>query len=242
MKTINMQPTDTVRQIAVKVPGATRVFQRLGIDFCCGGGASLEEACIKAGLNSVEVLRSLEHEASSRSEPPQEFQSLTELVAYIVDGHHGFTRREIERIDALLDKVCSVHGENHRELWRVRELFRELVADLLLHMQKEERVLFPYIIRLEEYAKANRVMTPPPFMTVRNPIQVMSREHDNAGELLRSLRKAASGYMPPADACTSFRALFSALLEFEQDLHQHIHLENNILFPRAIELEAAVTT
>lgn len=240
-----MQPTSTVGQIALETPGATRVFERLGIDYCCGGKTSLASACAAAGLAPDDVLSRIEREATSagQSEGLTDFRSATlaELVTHIVERHHAFTRNEIERLDALLDKVCSAHGARHPELSRVRDLFRELAAELAPHMLKEERVLFPHIVRLEEAARAGLPAAPPPFVTVRNPVRVMSSEHHNAGELLRSIRRLSGDFIVPADGCISYRTLYGALEEFERDLHQHIHLENNVLFPRAVELESSMT-
>jgi regulator of cell morphogenesis and NO signaling len=138
---------------------------------------------------------------------------------------------------ALLGKVCSVHGGNHPEVLRIRAAFDGLAQELTTHMMKEEMVLFPYIARMEESVTAHEPVLPPPFGSVQNPVAMMRHEHDNAGEALREMRRISSGYTPPPDACISYRTLYQALAEFEADLHQHIHLENNILFPRAIEME-----
>jgi len=151
-----------------------------------------------------------------------------------------FTRTEIARLRGLLAKVCTKHGELHLELEPLRMLFDKLSAELEPHMFKEERVLFPYIIALENAVANRRPLLRPPFGTVANPIRMMMMEHDNAGHLLKEMRQLTFYYTPPADACMSYRALYQALDEFEKDLHEHIHLENNILFPRAAELEASV--
>jgi regulator of cell morphogenesis and NO signaling len=164
---------------------------------------------------------------------------LTELIKHILDKHHVFTKEEMTRLDALVEKVCSVHGQNHPELLRVKTLFQSLCEDLKPHMFKEEQVLFPYIIRLEEAASQKQKLAAPPFVTVRNPVRMMMLEHDTAGDLLRELRGATTNYTTPSDACISYRTLYQALEAFEQDQHQHIHLENNILFPRAVEMESA---
>jgi len=137
----------------------------------------------------------------------------------------------------LFEKVCSVHGKNHPELLRIQATFAGLAQELTMHMMKEEMVLFPYVVRMEEAVMQKEPVLPAPFGTVQNPVSMMMHEHDSAGEALRVMRKASGGYMPPADACASYQTLYRALVEFEADLHQHIHLENNILFPRAIEME-----
>jgi regulator of cell morphogenesis and NO signaling len=158
-----------------------------------------------------------------------------------VEKHHTFTRQELARLEALLVKVCGVHGQNHPELFRIQEQFQELNRDLEPHMLKEERVLFPYIIQMEEAAKNNRPNVVPPFGTVRNPVKVMMAEHDAAGDILREMRELSSDYTVPEDACISYQTLYGALAALEADLHQHIHLENNILFPRAAEMEASLS-
>ena len=161
------------------------------------------------------------------------------MVAYIVTRHHGFTREELVRLSELLEKVCSVHGENHPELRRLHTIFQELKNELTGHMSKEEQILFPYIENLEAAVARGEPAPTPVFGTVRNPIRMMIQEHDDAGQALRGLREASSNYQVPADGCVTFRTLYQALEEFEKDLHQHIHLENNILFPRAADLEAS---
>ena len=151
----------------------------------------------------------------------------------------SYTREEIARLGPLFDKVCSVHGKNHPELLRLRETFSGLAEELTTHLMKEEMVLFPYIVRMEEAVVAKEPVLPPPFGSVRNPVAMMMSEHDGAGNALRSMRQIGNGYAAPADACISFQTLYQALAAFEADLHQHIHLENNMLFPRAIEMEQA---
>jgi regulator of cell morphogenesis and NO signaling len=165
--------------------------------------------------------------------------SLTALMTYIVERHHNFTRQEMERLSALLEKVCSVHGGHHPELLEVKRLFQELCHELTPHMCKEEQILFPYIKAMEAAAPPQRALSPPPFGTVRQPVRMMSLEHEKAGDILQRLRAATAEYTVPADGCISYQTLYQALAAFETDLHQHIHLENNILFPRAVKMEDA---
>lgn len=233
----------TVREYAVETPGATRVFEKLKIDYCCGGGRSLGDACVAAGVDLEEVERLLETAGDQQPEPPAGLQSgtLSELIDYILEKHHTFTRDEMERITALADKVATKHGGNHPELLKVRDLFAQLCEDLRPHMFKEEMVLFPYIKQLEQATAAGRPAPYAPFGTVANPVRMMMLEHDAAGELLRELRAASVDYTAPADGCVSYQTLYRALEEFEADLHQHIHLENNVLFPRAAELEKGLS-
>jgi regulator of cell morphogenesis and NO signaling len=164
---------------------------------------------------------------------------LSDLVAHIRSTHHKYTREELARLAPLLEKVCSVHGKNHPELLQVRTSFQDLSKELTIHMMKEEMVLFPYIVRMEESVLQREPVLPPPFGSVKNPVSMMEHEHDSAGNALRTMREASCGYTPPGDACISYQTLYKALSEFEADLHQHIHLENNILFPRAIAMEQA---
>ncbi len=225
--------TKTIREIAVENPAATRVFERYGLDYCCGGHKSLAEACADARLPMEEVVRSLEQAAPAPAAARDwKTATLTELANHIVDTHHAYIKSESPRMAALLAKVVRVHGQNHPELLKVQEAFLGLAGELESHMMKEEQILFPYIIQLDGgYAGECR------FGTVRNPIQMMTMEHDNAGQLLREIRETTSNFSTPPDACVSYQTLYRALLEFEADLHQHIHLENNILHPRAIAME-----
>lgn len=245
---MNVDTTKTVRQMALSIPAATRVFEKLGIDYCCGGNKSLEQACGEAHLQVQQVLASLEsatasaqcrQEHSSGPVQQEDWQNapLTDLIAHIKNTHHKYVKEETARLGPLFDKVCSAHGRKHAELLELRAGFRALAHELLMHMMKEEMVLFPYVERMEEAVIAGEPILPAPFGTVNNPVASMVHEHDSAGELLRSMRHLSDGYNAPEGACTSYKTLYSALAEFERDLHQHIHLENNILFPRAIEME-----
>ena len=233
----------TVGDLALENPAATRVFEKLGIDYCCGGGQTLEQACQAAHVSINQVADSLTaaSQAASASALGRNWQAetLSELLAHIQSTHHVYTREEIARLGPLFDKVCSVHGRNHPELLRLREIFSGLAEELTTHLMKEEMVLFPYILRMEEAVVAKEPVLPPPFGSVRNPVAMMMSEHEGAGNALRDMRQIAHGYAAPADACISFQTLYQALAAFEADLHQHIHLENNVLFPRAIEMEQA---
>jgi regulator of cell morphogenesis and NO signaling len=237
------ESTKTVREYALEIPAATRIFEKLGIDYCCGGGKSLPDACTAAGVSVVEVLDSLNADPKSvATSAAEDWQALSqaELITHIVDKHHAFTREELVRLDALLTKVSGVHGQNHPELFQIQDQFGKLRGELEPHMLKEESVLFPYIVRMEEAAAANQTLPPPPFRTVQNPVRVMMAEHDAAGYILGKMREASSNYAVPPDGCISYKTLYSALAVLEVDLHQHIHLENNILFPRAVELECSI--
>ena len=238
---MSVSTAKTVREVAVEFPEATRIFERFGIDYCCGGNKSLKDACAASHLSVDQVLDSLEvAEQTARAKQTDrnwQTEPLADLVAHITRTHHKYTREEIARLRPLFDKVSSVHGKNHPELQQVRASFQEVAQELTPHMMKEEMMLFPYIVRMEEAVIQKEPILPPPFGTVQNPVAMMMREHDSAGDALRAMRQASAGYTPPGDACISYQTLYKALAAFETDLHQHIHLENNILFPRAIEME-----
>jgi len=231
----------TVREIAVENPAATRVFEKFGIDYCCGGSQPFEQACAKAGVEAEEVLDSIEIEEETARAARQvhdwQGEPLSNLVAHIKDTHHKYTREEIARLGTLLEKVCAVHGKNHPELYEIQTTFSGLSQELTMHMMKEEMMLFPYIVRMEEAVIQKEPVLPAPFGTVQNPVAMMEHEHDSAGNALRAMRKASNNFFAPADACVSYQTLYKALDAFEADLHQHIHLENNMLFPRAIAME-----
>lgn len=236
----------TVSEIATQMPHATRLLERLKIDYCCGGNLPLTEACNSAGLNVDEVIGMLEAETGNdvSEKGAVDFQkfSLSELITHILRTHHVFTKQELTRLTFLTQKVISAHGENHPELHKVGALFDQLCADLTPHMFKEEQILFPYMLELASASLANRRAPFAPFGTVNNPIRMMMKEHDTAGQILRELRTVTADYATPSDGCISYRTLYEALDALESDLHQHIHLENNILFPRAIELERQLTS
>ena len=165
-------------------------------------------------------------------------QLLVDLITHITRTHHVFVREECPRIQALAEKVVSVHGKNHPELLQVQETFSALAEELSVHLMKEEQVLFPYVVRMEESVLAGEPVPPAMFGTVVNPVRMMMQEHDGAGDALRSLRSITGNYAVPEDVCISYKTLYQALQGFESDLHRHIHLENNILFPRAVAMEA----
>ena len=233
--------TKTVGELAVEIPNATREFEKLGIDYCCGGSRTLGEACAEAKISVDEALdrlqKSMTAAAPSASQDWQN-QPLADLIEHITSTHHVFVREECPRIEALAAKVVSVHGKNHPDLLQVQELFAELAEELRVHLMKEEQVLFPYVSRMEESVLSGEPVPPAPFGPVVNPVRMMMQEHDGAGDVLRSLRTVTKDYTLPQDACISYRTLYQALQGFEADLHQHIHLENNILFPRAVAMEA----
>lgn len=229
----------TVKEIALSNPGARRVLEDAGVDYCCGGGKSLQDACLHAGVATEDLLELLR--ASHASILPGDRQwlhaPLAELTLHIRNRHHQCVREAIPRVRALLARVRERHGSKHPEISEIEKHFDEIASEMTAHMQKEEQILFPYIDALERATSQNKPVERPFFQTVRNPIRAMMKEHDSAGDLIGRIRTASNAYMPPADACTTFRAAYQELQQFEKDLRLHVHLENNILFPRAIELE-----
>jgi regulator of cell morphogenesis and NO signaling len=239
---MNLGPTTTVREFATSIPNATRLFEQLGIDYCCGGNRSLSDACARAGLPLATVLQRLEEGESDQKQrssvaPQVEAAGLTALVDHIVARHHGYVKQEIPRLQQLLKKVVAVHGGGHPELVVIQQNFQALAAEMTSHMMKEENILFPYIVEPELDLQQGRAPRRPMFGTIAKPIQMMELEHESSGDALKKMREASSGYTAPENACFSYRTLYAALIEFEADMHQHIHLENNILFPRAVEME-----
>jgi regulator of cell morphogenesis and NO signaling len=239
---MQLDATRTVRDLATEIPNATRIFENFGIDYCCGGNKPLRDACRQANISVEQVLRSLEGENATVAEaaaldPQFKNTSPTDLIAYILARHHGYVNQEIPRLKQLFYKVVAVHGVGHPELAAVERTFSGLANELTAHMMKEEMVLFPYIEMLEHARRLGESAPVAPFGSISNPVHMMELEHASAGKALVEMRTLTSDYTPPESACFSYRTLYSALKEFEADLHQHVHLENNILFPRAIDLE-----
>jgi regulator of cell morphogenesis and NO signaling len=220
----------TVGDLVVEKPGRSRVFAKLGIDFCCGGKKTLVEVCREKALDPAVVLAQLEEQAGPEGRTPWAEAPLADLVDHVERTHHAFTREELPRLQGLLDKVARVHGERHPNMVEVARIFGVFASEMLLHMTKEERVLFPAI----RAVAGGRPAGIDPAM----PIRVMSREHDEAGEQLRQMRELTRDYALPDGACNTFRAALAGLEEIEADMHQHVHLENNLMFPRALALGA----
>jgi regulator of cell morphogenesis and NO signaling len=235
MNDVNL--SSAVGQLVAETPGAARVFEQFGIDYCCGGKERLEQACVRRGIDAKAVVAALQaarSEGGGAEQTDWNTMALSELIAHIVATHHAYLRRELPHLAGLCDKVVQVHGVKHAELTRCEEVLGGLRAELEAHMTKEEQILFPMIQNME----AARAPVFAGCGSMANPIRVMEMEHDSAGEALASLRELTGGYHPPADACASYEALLAGLSRLEADLHQHIHKENNILFPRALRMEA----
>jgi len=232
----------TIRDIVAGDFRAAAVFQRRGIDFCCRGDRSIEDACRKSGTSAEEVLRDLNEVTASARDGGPRFNSwdLGMLVSYIVSNHHAFVRQAMPALLAHTAKVAAVHGDQHPELREVAGLFERVADEMTSHMGKEEQILFPYIVALAHAAGDAAPAPSAPFATVRNPIRMMEAEHESAGNAMARIRELTSGYAIPPDACTTYRVCLQELEEFERDLHEHVHLENNILFPKAARIEAEI--
>ncbi len=228
-----MSDTPTLADLVTATPGAARVLERHHLDFCCGGGRSLTAACEDAGIDAEALLAEIDALAPD-GEADWTSMGVGELVDHIEAVHHAYLHEEMPQLSALAAKVQAVHGERHPELMYATAAYEALRADLLPHLLKEERVLFPMIRVL---ASSDRV---PEFHcgSLANPIEMMLLEHDTTGEFLSSLREITADFAVPDDACASYRSLFERLEQLEADTHLHIHKENNVLFPAVLELEA----
>ena len=218
---------------------AATVLERFGLDYCCGGHRTLEEAAGARRLDVASIVDALEALGAPASQPQAslEWDELDKLTRHIVERHHGYVREVTPAIRTWLAKLVARHGNRHPELAQVNETFDQLTTELFSHMAKEENLLFPFI---EDLAVAHRVgkrLPTSPFGTVLHPVRVMEADHRAAGDLLANLRALTHDYAPPDDACTTYRLCYRELERFESDLHWHVHLENNVLFPRALDLE-----
>ena len=234
---MTVEATQTIREIVQQHPSTVPVFEELGIDYCCGGGKSLEQACQSKKISPELVLSDLETALAAK--PVQDASrwqnaSLGELADHIVQQHHAYATRELTRLSALAEKVFLRHGDKYEHLALLRDLVNATAAEMTAHMLKEEQILFPTFKLLEEAASTAAAHTP--YMSsLQKPIHRLMDDHEDTGELLSSIRELTNNYQPPVGACMSFQALYNGLGELERDLHMHIHLENNVLFPRALD-------
>lgn len=234
-----VQKEDKIGETVARNYRASRVFENYGLDFCCGGKKTIEAACKEKNINADKLLEELATiEDTNDINAHYRNWEADFLVDYIINNHHTYVTNSISIIEHHLQKVVHAHGDRHPETALVQSYFNDLKNELLDHMAKEEKMLFPYIKKMS-FAFKNTIDIPAaPFGTVGNPIKVMEAEHDNAGNLMREINALTNSYTPPQDACATYRVLYNELKEFENDLHIHVHLENNILFPKAAELEA----
>ena len=228
----------TLAQIVNSNHKAATVFEKYHLDFCCKGKRSLAQACTEQQLTLSEVTGDLQQVFANAGNGKLEFEkmSLTQLCEYIVQTHHAYVKNEMPQIFAYLQKVTSKHGDRHPELNRIFQTFAAVKEEMEGHMKKEELILFPRIKELEKIASVDNGQFQMNIGYLQSPINVMENEHDHAGTQLNEIRILTNDYTAPQDACTTYRLSFAALQAFEIDLHQHVHLENNILFPKAIEL------
>jgi regulator of cell morphogenesis and NO signaling len=236
---MDITPDTHVADVAAENPATLRVFERFGIDFCCGGRRPLAQVCAEKQVTFGELRTALEAAGErAGTEMPAADAELGEIIRFVVGKYHADLRLELPRLSAMAAKVLEAHGARFPAvLPELAEVFTGLREELELHMMKEERVLFPYLERLEGLSRAGRTAPAPPFGSIEAPIAMMEHEHESAGRALARLRELTAGYVPPEGACNTFRGLYHGLEELEKALHEHIHLENNVLFPRAARLE-----
>ncbi|MFV0539659.1 MAG: iron-sulfur cluster repair di-iron protein [Aestuariibaculum sp.] len=239
METLQHDSKKQIGQFVAQDFRTAAVFSNHGIDFCCKGHRTIEEVCDKKNLSSDVLLDELNAVLNAKTNQSIDYNSwpLDLLADYVEKKHHRYVEEKTPVLRQFLDKLCRVHGDRHPELFEINKLFTESAGELAAHMKKEELVLFPFIKKMVAASISQGAIEAPHFGTVENPINMMKHEHDAEGERFRQIAELTNNYNPPADACNTYRVTFAMLDEFEKDLHLHIHLENNILFPKAIKLE-----
>ena len=228
----------TVADMVTENIQTAHIFKKYGIDFCCGGGISIEKACQKANVD-YELLAADLLNVENKITRATDYNSwqLDFLADHIVNVHHSYVEENIPLLLQYSERVAKVHGHHYTELLEIKDLVREVAGELSAHLKKEELILFPFIKKMVNAKTEGKELATPNFGTVDNPIKMMEAEHEDAGELFRQIALLSNNYTPPQGACNTYRAFFAKLEEFEQDLHQHVHLENNILFPKSLKLE-----
>ena len=228
----------TIGEIVADDFRTAAIFKKHGIDFCCKGGRTIDEACENKGVAKDNLIHELEAlPKGNTNEVDVRHWPLDLLTNYIVRIHHQYVTDKTPTLLQFLDKLCRVHGERHPELLQINRIFNETALDLQSHFKKEENILFPFIEKLVKAQQTGQPLPEIPFGSVENPIAMMMDEHSAEGDRFEEIVKLTNGYTPPADACNTYRVTYQMLQEFETDLNRHIHLENNILFPKAIALE-----
>ena len=230
--------TDHIGAMVAEDFRTAAVFKKYGIDFCCKGGRTIADACEKKGIDEQKIYEEIENLPKSGG-ANIDFTSwpLDLLADYVEKTHHRYVEEKTPVLQAFLDKLCKVHGDRHPELFEIRELFDESAKDLAAHMKKEELILFPFVRNMIKAQQTGEALRQPHFGTVENPVNMMQHEHTVEGERFEKIATLTDGYTPPADACNTYKVAFAMLQDFENDLHTHIHLENNILFPKSVRLE-----
>ncbi len=229
----------TIGEYVAKDFRTAAVFSKYKIDFCCKGNRTIEEACEKKDIDSNQLMEQINTVLATKNDSAIDFKTwpLDLLADYIEKTHHRYVEEKTQVILPFLDKLCKVHGANHPELFEINELFIGCAGELAQHMNKEELMLFPFIKKMAKASLSEEPIVKPQFGTVKNPIAMMMEEHEAEGDRFVKIVTLTNNYTPPADGCSTFRVTYAMLADFEQDLHKHIHLENNILFPSAILLE-----
>ena len=242
-KRMSSESEETLGQIVATDLRKAKIFKKYGLDFCCGGKKTVKQACAEKGLDVTTIEQELQQADKMPASRPLPYGdwSLDFLADYIVNTHHSYVNKNLPDIKAYSEKVRKVHGDHHPELIRINQLVQEVFIELTSHMAKEEKVLFPYIKELVASSKNTQPLHAAAFGTVQNPINMMEMEHEMVGKNLEEIRELSNNYLLPEDACASYSLLYRMLDEFEEDLHLHIHLENNILFPKALEMEKQKT-
>lgn len=231
--------TITIGEMVAEDYRKAEVFKKFGLDFCCGGKKSIETACSEKGVDLPALTQALQALDLKEKNPVQDFNKmeLDDLANYIIKTHHKYVAESLPLLDQFSTKVARVHGNANPEVVEIARQYQTIANELRNHMHKEEAILFPYIAQIAVAKRNNTPLPPCPFGTVKNPINMMEMEHEEVGANAASIQELSNNYTPPEHACNTFRVLYAKLNEFEQDLHQHIHLENNILFPKAIQFE-----
>lgn len=241
---MSLQEKTTIGDFVAHDYRTAAVFTKYGIDFCCKGQRTIDEVCTKKKINEADLLNELNAVLATKNDSAIDFNSwsLDLLIDYIEKTHHRFVEEKTPVLLQYFDKLCNVHGANHPELFEIQKLFKESAGELAPHMKKEELILFPFIKEMTNATKSHGSVSKPHFKTVKKPISVMMEEHNNEGERFRTIANLTNNYSTPEDACNTYKATFTMLKEFEEDLHKHIHLESNILFPKAKALEKFFST
>lgn len=238
---MNQSTEKTIGQIVAEDYRKAKVFEEFGLDFCCGGNKTIAEASAKNRVNPEEIERALQNlDDEHEDKPPYNKWPLHFLVDYIINTHHIYARDVLSEINFYSEKVLRAHGENHPELQELYYTLVKLYSKIIKHLDEEEEVVFPYVKKLVEAERNHRTPDLSGFGMVADPISMMEEEHDEAGETMARIRTLTNNFTPPTDACTTYQVLFKKLQAFEQDLHKHVHLENNILFPKALDLERKI--
>ena len=239
MDTLQKETKKQIGQFVAEDFRTAAIFSNYGIDFCCKGDRTIEEVCERNNIDTNELLGKLFEVGRQKSEQTIDYKSwpLDLLIDYIEKKHHRYVEEKIPVLLQFLDKLCKVHGERHPELFQINMLFKGCAGELASHMKKEELMLFPFIKKMVKATLNLQTIEAPQFGTVNNPIAMMMQEHDNEGERFRQIAKLTNKYTAPEDGCNTYKVTYAMLDEFEKDLHLHIHLENNILFPEAVKLE-----